>query len=330
MDNYQDEIIKKAHDNDMLLSLMIELTTICNEKCEHCYIPEHTNWGLDTGFLKKVISEFRNLGGLNLSLTGGEIFLRNDLLELIEHARKCRLRVFLLTNATLITKEIARKLKELYVAELSISIYSLDEKVHDSITGVEGTLAKTLEAIEYLKEEGIHITIKTPLMEKNKYAYKELQKFCENNNCGYLASTIIFSKSNKDQSVKDLSINEFEMPIIAKEVESIEPARKRDMFPEACGSLKYSLAIDSYGIVHPCNSFYYQVGNIKEEPLRDIWNSEKLREIKNIKKSELTDCVSCKLKKACRRCPGLAYLEDGDYMCCSSTARANAYMRLYD
>ncbi len=328
MINYMDEMYNLAHDNNILLSLMMELLTCCNEECVHCYIPEHNNMGLETDVVKRVISEFRELGGLNLSLTGGEIFLRSDIFKIIEYARSLNLRVFLLTNASLITEEIARKLRKLNIAELSVSIYSLDPEIHDRITKRQGALERTLRGLSYAKAQGIRIMVKTPLMECNKYSYKDLKKYCIDNGYKNMASAIIFSKSNGDDSVKDLSINTEEMSIIAKEVANLEPVGKRNYYEEACGSLKYMLAIDSMGDVFPCNSFLYNVGNIKNDSLSKIWGNKKLKKIQNIKKEDLKKCTNCELQGVCSRCPGLAWLEEGDYMGCSSTAMLNARMRL--
>ena len=178
MKNIIDEMYDYAHDYRILFSLTIELTTLCNEQCIHCYIPNHDNKGMNIKTIKKVIKEFRDLGGLNLTLTGGEIFLRKDIFEIIEYARSLHIRVFLLTNGTLLTEETIKRLKELNIAELSISVYSLEHHIHDYITNKEGSLTQTLNAIDLAIKNGISVTVKTPLIEKNKYAYRELKKYC--------------------------------------------------------------------------------------------------------------------------------------------------------
>lgn len=328
MENIMEEIYQTAHDKNILLSLMIELLTECNEKCVHCYIPKHNNTGLSLDKLKDIIIQFRKLGGLNLSLTGGEIFLRNDIFELISFARKNFLRVFLLTNASLITENVAIKLKELYISELSVSVYSLVPEIHDCITGVKGSLESTLLGLSFAKKYGIPVTVKTPLMEINKNSYINIKKYCEENNFAFIASTIIFAKSNGDKKVKSLTINDKELPSIFNDIKEFEPKGKRNDFEEACGSLKYMLAIDSEGNIYPCNSLFYKVGNIKQDSLHKIWVSEKLKRIQNIKKTELIKCKNCKIKEKCNRCPGLALLEDGDIWGCSSTAKKFAEIRL--
>lgn len=323
-----DEMYDCAHDYRILLSLTIELTTMCNERCVHCYIPHHDNKGLNITDIKRVIKEFRDMGGLNLTLTGGEIFLRKDIFEIIEYARQLNLRVFLLTNGTLITQKVIDKLKMLNIAELSISVYSLDDQIHDSITRKGGSLKETLNAIELAGKNSIRVTVKTPLMENNKYAYRELQKYCKERNISYLASCIIFSKNNGDTSVKDTMINEDEQRIIAREVEKLEPNGRRYNYEEACGSLKYTLGIDSLGNIYPCSSFYYKLGNVKDDSLEEIWNSETLKKIQDIRKDELHECSECSYKEKCSRCPGLAYLEDNTLYACSSTAKQNVMARI--
>lgn len=97
------------------------------------------------------------MGVLNVSLTGGEIFLREDLFDIIEYARNLYMRVFLLSNATLLNEQIAARLADLSIANFSTSIYSLDENVHDNITGKKGSLKSTLKNIQLLKEYNIEV-----------------------------------------------------------------------------------------------------------------------------------------------------------------------------
>ena len=93
---------------------------------------------------KSILRQFRELGGLNVTITGGEIFLHKDLMEIIQETRKLYLRVFLLTNASLIADSIAAKLRELNIAEISVSVYSMSTSEHDRITCQEGSLSRTL------------------------------------------------------------------------------------------------------------------------------------------------------------------------------------------
>lgn len=94
---------------------------------------------------------------MNVSLTGREIFLREDLFDIIEYARNLYMRIFLLSNATLLNEQIVARLADLSIANFSTSIYSLDENVHDNITGKKGSLKSTLKNIQLLKEYNIEV-----------------------------------------------------------------------------------------------------------------------------------------------------------------------------
>lgn len=103
-----------TYKNRVPQSVTIELLTLCNLKCEHCYIPEHNNSGLDYLILKDLFKQLRKMGSLNLVLTGGEIFLRKDIITLVELARTLGFRVSLLSNSTMITDEQINQLSNLY------------------------------------------------------------------------------------------------------------------------------------------------------------------------------------------------------------------------
>lgn len=322
------KLYRLAHDNIIPINLMVELLTNCNERCKHCYISSFEHKGLSTDDLKGVIFQFRKLGGLNLSFTGGEIFLRPDLFELIKYARSLYLRVFLLTNGTLIDEDVAKQLKELNVAELSISLYSMDEAIHDEVTGVKNSLKRTLRGISFASKYNIPIVIKTPIMTINKDSYRDVKKFCDENNYEFIASALIFSKNDGCEKPKELNVSGEELKKVLKDIKEYEPIGQLNNFDEACGSLKYTISIDSLGNIYPCNSFYYKLGNIKEMTLDNVWKSEKLKKVQNIMKSDLKKCNNCDLKNLCNRCPGLAYLEDNDMFGCSSSAMFIAKHRI--
>jgi radical SAM protein with 4Fe4S-binding SPASM domain len=83
-----------------------------------------------------------------------------------------------------------------------------------------------------------------------------------------------------------------------------------------CGAGHDSCCISPYGDVYPCVQFFLKFGNIRENSFRDIWyNSQTTlshRRITNY--ADLPDCRSCGIVADCTRCPGLAGLEDGDYL----------------
>lgn len=324
-----DTLFKIAYDTNTPLSVMIELLTECNFRCKHCYIPEHKDMGLDTEVIKNLLYDLRKIGTLNISFTGGEIFLRRDIFEIIETARQLYFRVFLLSNASLLNEEKIKKLASLHISEFSTSVFSLDSSIHDSITGIPGSLKLTLKNIMLMKAYKIPVKIKTPLMKDNKYSYKELYKYCKRNGFEYLASPIIFSKSDGDKTTHLLRIDESDLISIVPDIDTISKKRKHLYnYDQPCAAICYGFSLDCKGDVYPCNSLYYKIGNIFEKSVSYIWDeSQALKDIKKITKKDLHKCIECSLVDICERCPGLALLEDNDLCGCSTAARSIAIAR---
>lgn len=101
-------------------AVTIELNTTCNLRCEHCYIPKHTDCGMSTETVKRLLDDLRRLGTFELVFTGGEIFLRKDIEEILDYSRDLGFSVKLFTNVTLIDEDIAKKLKDKSISLISV------------------------------------------------------------------------------------------------------------------------------------------------------------------------------------------------------------------
>ena len=323
------DVFDIAYRERRLISIIVELLTLCNESCEHCYIPEHNGTGLETNEVIRMIRDFRKQGGAMITFTGGEIFLRQDIWEILGAARKEYLRVFILTNATLITEEVALRLADMGIAEISTTIYSLRAEVHDSITKVNGSLMQTLNGIKNVKKYGTPVVVKTPVMEKNKFDYMEIERFCKKREYGFLFSPVIFSKSNGDSSPHKYAVSVADLPQILRNM----PEQKKcyegiDLEHDSiCRKLSYSLAIDQNGDAYPCNCFFVKIGNIRENSFEEIWNNSNLQKLQGMKTKDLAKCSECDFVNECTRCPGVALLEDKTLFGCSESAKTIAMIK---
>lgn len=319
-----------AYKNNTPVSVIIELLTKCNLRCEHCYLPNYKNKGMDIIKMRSLLTELRQLGVVNVSFTGGEILLHDDLFKLIEIARSLHMRVFLLSNGTLLDDDKAERLSKLYISEFSTTIFSLQPDIHDSITKAHGSLERLLKNLQLLKEHNIRVQVKMPIMQSNALCIDEIREYCEQNEFKFFASPIIYSKINGDESPKCLRVDRDNLRVAINNIDGLNN-RKNKLIHETdvpCGALFYSFSIDSNGDVFPCNSFPYKVGNVFENTVRDIWyESESLKFIKNIKKSDLKVCTSCDFKIQCERCPGMALLDGKSVFSCDTFAKSIAELR---
>jgi radical SAM protein with 4Fe4S-binding SPASM domain len=319
-----------AYTSNTPVSVMIELLSKCNLRCKHCYIPDYTNPGMSSGKIKSLLHELRELGVLNVSFTGGEIFLRDDIIELIETARNLHMRVFLLSNATVLKESTVRRLSELYISELSTTVFSLNADIHDSITGTKGSLSTVLRNLQRLKEYGIRVKVKTPVMSVNTYCFPDIQEYCIQNNFDFFVSPNIFSKLDGDGSPRNLRVSQEELQFIIKDIDRLNDNGKKEMYKHEvpCAALFYSFSIDCKGDVYPCNSFQHKVGNVYEQSVKEIWHeSTSLKLINSIKKEDLQYCTGCNVQSKCYRCPAMAFNDSGSLLSCDTFAKTMAEAR---
>lgn len=333
MDDFRiDDLIEQCKNDTKLFGIMFVLLSRCNHNCIHCYIPGHDSSGLSSNKIKQCIDEAYSLGALNVTFTGGEILLREDLLDLINYARQKHMRVFLMSNGYALDEQYIMKLAKLYIAEFSTTIYSMEPSIHDAITRVPGSLNKTLKNVELLQNHNISVTIKTPLMEKNKFSYREVEKYAHFNGFNFRTSPSIFSKTDGESTPHNYEI-QTDLRTIVCETDTINARYRGELISQNNGDIPCiaghsNICVNYDGKVWPCNTLPLCVGDIHKNSLGEIWHhSEVLKEWRQKCKQMPRACQSCNLHKNCVRCPGLAYMEDGDLYGCSSAAKRIAEQR---
>ena len=128
-------------ENGLMYGLFFELTYRCNLKCVHCYNPKHMNSvEIDFDLCKKAIDEAYEVGCFRITFSGGEAFLHTRFLELVEYARSKHMSVEIFTNGQLLASNSAlyEAIRKLYPYRICVSLYSMDEKMHDSVTTLSG------------------------------------------------------------------------------------------------------------------------------------------------------------------------------------------------
>src|SRR5260221_7012798 len=191
MSGLMQEMSAKALKLGVPLSVQIDLTYRCNERCVHCYLDHDDHGELTTAECLKVLDEVARAGSLFLTVSGGEIFLRPDLYEILSAARRLHFDISLKSNALLVTPERAARLREFGIRRVQISVYSDVPAVHDAITKVPGSLERTLAAIPILLEHGLQVKLACPLMQENLTAYRGVMALAEQLGVPYIIDLTI-------------------------------------------------------------------------------------------------------------------------------------------
>ena len=145
------------------------VTRKCNLRCVHCYShSEDRNYAGELSYDEGItlIDDLAQFGSPVILFSGGEPLVRPDVLELIQHAVDRGLRAVLSTNGTLITKMIAKKLKEIGLSYVGISLDGLDDR-HDAFRGVQGTFLKVMKAIRNCMEMELKVGLRFTITKRN-------------------------------------------------------------------------------------------------------------------------------------------------------------------
>ena len=161
----------------MIVSWMT--TNECNLTCKHCYqdAGNQKDAELTTEEGKKLIDEISRAGFKIMIFSGGEPLMRPDIYELVSYAASKGLRPVFGTNGTMITKEVAQKLKDCGAAAMGISLDSLDPAKHSEFRGLPDAYELTVQGMKNCREVGLPFQIHTTIMDWNKHEICDIIDF---------------------------------------------------------------------------------------------------------------------------------------------------------
>ena len=306
------------------ISLQASLTDRCNLRCVHCYRVEENRPELTTDEVTDLLAQAAAVGTFTLVLTGGEVFCRPDLPAILERALELRFATKVYTNATLIDEGAAQMLRETGVHQVHVSIYSADAAVHDSITGVSGSLAASLAAIERLRRRSIRVMLKCVIMKPNLASFASVLRLAEELGASCAFDPVVTVRNDGDRAPLALRLTPDDL-VTALGSAAFAAAGRDEVVPDEfghdrdladsppCSAGFNNCAVSPCGDVMPCVAFPVVAGNIRETPLAEIWERSSVFErVRATRARDIAVCESCVEMRQCARCPGSAMLEDGD------------------
>ena len=317
-----------------LASLQFELTSRCNERCIHCYIPNgKKNAGFDMSFerFKYILDQYAEMGGLQVTLSGGEALMNKDIVKMLWYCREKDMQISLLTNLISLKKELIPILKDVNLSLIQVSLYSMNAEKHDFITTVKGSFEKTKTAIEKLHNADIPVQISCPIMKANKDGYDEVMKYAQRLRMKAQTDYIMMAQADLDTSnlanrisieetekvIRDIMENDvdYQTETLAQEpLSSISEEEFAEM--SLCGAGLNDLCVTVNGDIYPCAGWQgFVVGNVFRESLKEIWeHSPKLEQIRMIKQKDFPKCLKCEARDFCNMCLVRNYNESGGDM----------------
>ena len=311
------------HRMDLMVSGMTDENGAwkCNQKCKFCYAAGQEKSSvkeLATAEWKKIIDRLWAARVPMVTFTGGEPTQRDDLVKLVEYAKKFVTR--LNTNGINVTPELAEGLASAGLDSMQVTLYSYDEDVHNDLVGAK-RFGDTVSGIRNALAAGIDVSINTPLCKKNADYIKTLEfakslgvrfvtasgliltGMADINHAEYdltreeLARVVLEAKKYCDEN--DMEIDFTSPGLIDKDV-----LEREGMNVPMCGACLSNMAVAPDGTVVPCQSWLGAdagLGNMLDDDFSMIWYHPECVKIRTMSDDESLSCPFRTRKEAVER-----------------------------
>jgi len=343
--------VKPDHTNRKEATLRLvawEVTRTCNLACVHCRaaaLDRPYENELTTAESFQLLDEIATFASPIIILTGGEPLLRPDIFELAAYGNQKGFRMTMAVNGTLLTRENTRKLQEVGIQRLSISLDGASAASHDAFRQVPGAFAGALRGVHWAKEAGLDFQINTTVTRQNLQELPAIHALTIS--LGAVAHHIFLlvpMGRGKDLAEQGITAQQYEetlhwfydqrerAPLQLKATcaphyyrilrqRAHEEGRKVDVktfgldaMTRGClGGVGFAF-ISHVGQVQPCGYLELNCGNVRERPFREIWErAEVFRDLRDFRKYE-GKCGRCEYSGVCGGCRARAYESTGNYL----------------
>ena len=318
MSSLMREMGAKALKLGIPLGVQLDLTYRCNERCVHCYLDHDDHGEMTTAEIKDLLDQLADAGVFFLILSGGEIFLRKDLFEIVEYARKLLFSVKLKTNAVMIRKAKAERIAALGVESVQISVYSHRPRCTTRSPSCPARSGARSRAPGCCKASGVKVSFANVLMKHNADDYPEVQALAErigvalqrrrhdHADDGRRPLDSRPQHRRRDAGARSSTTRRWS----AMPRSSARRRRGRSTEADALDTLPCSAGhtacyVSPYGDVYPCVQFPLPSGNVRQTKFIDIWqDSPQLKEVRSITMHDLQGCSTCAHGSSCYALPG--------------------------
>lgn len=286
-------------------------TRTCNLKCRHCYMSSDAKKyqnELTTAEAKQFIDDLADFNVPVLLFSGGEPLIRPDFFELADYAAKKGVRPTLSTNGTLITPEVARKIKDIGVGYVGISLDGLRE-VNDKFRGKAGAFEAAMNGIKNCVAVDQRVGLRFTINHHNIQELENIFDFIEEENINRVCFYhLVYSGRGNQMMDEDVTAEEsrramdiiirrtrdFEERGLKKEILTVdnhcdgvymylkalqegkdELAQQIKKYIAMNGGNRSGMAfaeVDPLGYVHPDQfTQHHTFGNVRERKFGDIW-----------------------------------------------------------
>jgi AdoMet-dependent heme synthase len=313
------------------------LTEKCNLRCRHCYQEGSNLKELSRAEIFGVIDEISDMLAAwqenydldfspSFNVTGGEPFLRPDFFDILERMTHTGFKIYILSNGTCISPDIAQKIATLGVQGVQISLEG-PEEIHERLRG-RGSFAAALKGVRHLLQAGVKVSLNATISRMNAAYIKEMAELAVELGVPRLGCSRLVPSGRGQDLLGDLLTREetkqFYETFLSMEVPGLEivtgdpMAAQMGVSPPApdeygnfaaggCAAGISGLTILADGTVTPCRRLPLALGKVGQDSLREIWATSPILEQLRDKSRYAGKCGACPRWSTCRGCRAIAY-----------------------
>lgn len=304
----------------------IEVTARCNASCPYCYVKNNSAQDLSTNDLCKAIDKLSKGGVFRLHITGGEPFLRPDILNIFSYAMDHGIfHCTLFSNGINLSEkhfDFLIKYRDFF-KHMQMSVFSHDVKKNDAYFGVPGALDLIMKNGLFLIKNGIQVTFALSIFDFNIDELEKTRSFFEERGFRVLLSffKIITNDHVKRHVANSITKSFFKKYFQNMRVDDFDKLKKAmkqslDAPPDKKASLCFgrwnSIFMDAKGNLAPCISFRnMKFGNVFEDgSLNDILlRTPGYHAVCACQRADFNKCLCCKFYNFCSICLGVIHTE---------------------
>ena len=357
--NRQEGPLSKRGTWPFLRHLDLELTHRCNNNCIHCWVNipadavKATKAEMPTEVILQLLVEAKILGCSSVRFTGGEPLIRQDFEEIFRFAKKLRMNVFLLTNATRLTPRLAKLLKTGHPGDLvEVTAYGMKRCSYEEVSRFPGSYEAFCRGIRLLQKNDVPFSVKSALLPPNREEIDLLEAWTQT-----LPATqapgfsmtfdlrVRRDSPGKNRIIQSLraspdEVVSFYSKKALEHADGITRFCSTHVGPHgsslfSCGGGYKMAAIDPYGALFPClclrhpqATYELKSGSLTDAVTRFL---PELRKMNSQYPPYLKRCAKCFLHGLCEQCPGKSWIEHGtfdtpvEYLCQVAHSQAQSF-----
>lgn len=325
------EINARAWNECRLLSVLLELTHLCNFDCFYCYNDRiDRDTALTFEEYSELLQQLADMAVLNLTLTGGEPLVHPDFFAIGGRARELGFVIRIKSNGHLIRGEVAQRLvDEVDPYQIDLSLHGATAATHDRQTRRPGSFDRLMKNIDEMRRLGLRLKLNCTLTAWNEHEIAAVFELAEAHGLPVGFNASVSPKDDGNTNPLQISPTPAGMVALARLLEERHAPNQPDDLDTApqtgsgdptlqvkrhCGAGSSTVTIDQWGNVLPCVQWRRVVGDIRQAPFPEIWAKSNALEV--------IQQITIEAKEAASRfqgpdmvaffCPGMAELLTGD------------------